>query len=347
VKIALVTTTIHTPKVLELLTRLNPDVRVFVAGDEKTPQEAADFCHDLNGVTYLSPEYQRSLNYRCSDLIGFSCIQRRNIATLEALRYGADVIVSWDTDNIPMDEDYFCNFDEVLNPEHLMGKRCPFSGLLVDTTLSWFDPGQLLSPPARHRGFPYQLKSQMEFKHVVEAKVGVAAGLCLGDPDVGAADRLATRPAVHSVTELARAGVVLDPRRHHTVFNSQNTAFIRELAPAMFMLPHIGRFDDIFASLITQRVMRERGLHVHFGQPFCWQARNAHDLVKDLKEETFGMEHLVEFAAYLAGFQFQPGRTVVDMVRMIFNSVAVRDILPAPTCQAGFAWCDDCEQVLG
>ena len=88
------------------------------------------------------------------------------------------------------------------------------------------------------------------------------------------------RPIVHRVSELLRAGIVVNPKTTHTVFNSQNTAVIRELAPAFFMVPQWGRYDDIFASLMVQRLMRERGLVTHFGQPFVWQQRNAHDLLK-------------------------------------------------------------------
>jgi hypothetical protein len=64
---------------------------------------------------------------------------------------------------------------------------------------------------------------------------------------------------------------------------SPNTAVIRELIPAWFMMPGVGRHDDIYASLIVQRVARERNLHVHFGPPFTYQQRNKHDLIKDLR----------------------------------------------------------------
>ena len=94
-------------------------------------------------------------------------------------------------------------------------------------------------------------------------------------------------PMSGSVHILGATGVVVDLHTH-TVFNSQNTAVIRELIPAWFMMPGVGRHDDIYASLIVQRVARERGYHVHFGPPFTYQQRNEHNLVTDLRAEIDG-----------------------------------------------------------
>ena len=98
--------------------------------------------------------------------------------------------------------------------------------------------------------------------------------MILGDPDTSAVDRISRHPTVHQVSELLRAGIVTDPRECYAPLNSQNIAFVRELAPCFLMVPVFGRYDDIYASLLAQRVMREHNFHVHFGQPFVWQQRN-------------------------------------------------------------------------
>lgn len=347
-KVALITTTINVPRVLELYRRCDDSMlapiptqrtRFFVAGDLKTPVAASSFCADLPGTTFLSPEFQRSCNYACSELIGWNTVARRNIALLEALKWGADLIVTIDDDNIPLGSDYFYNFRTTLLDSH--------GGLLVDTPRSWFDPGELLVPKTKHRGFPFQMKSEVGFSPVIGAKVGVAAGLCLGDPDIDACTRIATNPTVQSVTELGRAGVVLDPRKHWTVFNTQNTAFIRELAPAMFCAPGLGRYDDIFASLVTQRVMRERGTHVHFGPPFVHQQRNQHDLVVDLRAEIDGMDHVLKLSRYLDELRFAPGMSVIAQVRGIYTGLKFEKWYPQIGVEAAMAWCDDCERAMG
>ena len=48
-KIALCTTTIHIPHALKLMREIGPDVRFFVAGDEKTPHGGSGLCMSLDG----------------------------------------------------------------------------------------------------------------------------------------------------------------------------------------------------------------------------------------------------------------------------------------------------------
>lgn len=335
-RIALVTTTINVPEVLRLYRAAGPEVAFFVAGDKKTPEDAVNFCqYDVTNTKYLFEQDQQA--WSCSPLLGWNTIGRRSIAILEALKWGAEIIVTIDDDNIPMSTDYFDRFEMVLGS--------PFSGFAVKG--AWFDPGCLLTPPVSHRGFPHNVaRNEGPVTGIINAKVGVAAGLCLGDPDISAVERIATHPFVHSVTEMGRAGVISLAR---TVFNSQNTALIRELAPAFLMVPQFGRFDDIFASLIAQRIMRERGLVTHFGQPFIHQQRNTHNLVSDLKAELFGMEHVTEFANAINEWTFLKSETetVIGMVRQLYERMG-RDLkwMPDGVSALASAWLDDCEKVL-
>jgi hypothetical protein len=133
--------------------------------------------------------------------------------------------------------------------------------------------------------------------------------------------------------------VVTDPRQVMTVFNSQATAFIRELAPCM-LLPTVQwqRYDDIFASLIAQRVMRERGLHVHFGKPFVWQQRNPHDDLRDLRAEIDGMEHILDLAQRLDRLTFGPSETSFQMARAIWDDTELSEL--------GETWVTDCEKAM-
>jgi hypothetical protein len=170
----------------------------------------------------------------------------------------------------------------------------------------------------------------------------VAAGICLGDPDVSASTRIARSPIAHRVSEVLRAGIVVDPRRTHTVFNSQNTSVIRELAPCFLMVPSYGRYDDIFASLVAQRVMRERGLFTHFGMPFAWQTRNPHNLLADLRAEQWGAEHILEFSAWLDGFLGV--HDVVGFLRVMATNLP--KFIPSGTQELWLAWLSDVEKVL-
>ncbi len=176
----------------------------------------------------------------------------------------------------------------------------------------------------------------------------MVAGACLGDPDIDATTRIASSPIVHGTSQLLYNGVVLDPEIW-TVFNSQNTAFVRELAPAMFMLPFVGRYDDIFASMICQRIMREHDYRIHFGKPFTWQERNVHNLVDNLRDELFGMKHVEQFAQVLDDMPLS-GKIAkggcLGQMRAITDNLKSVFWFPPNTSAAMEAWCDDVEQVM-
>lgn len=335
---ALITTTIRIPFVLALYRRYGSDVAFFVAGDTRQPAGSIEFCDSIN-ATFLEFDDQYRRYPILSELVGERCIQRRNFALLEAVKWGADVIVSVDDDNIPLSPNYFGVFESVLTH--------PFNGLLAFSSSGWFDVGMLLHPVAPHRGFPHARHPAIPvFDSITDARIGVAAGICLGDPDIGACERIANAPTVHSVSELLRTGVVTDPRHTMTVFNSQNTAFLRELSPAFFMFPACGRYDDIYASLVMQRVMRERNLHVHFGQPFVWQQRNSHDLVKDLRAEIDGMQNVERFAAVLDATNLSGVATVCNQVRAILHNLKNEPWFPRQAIDAALAFQDDIEKIL-
>lgn len=341
-KVALVTTTINVPHVLKLYRKLGPDVKFFIALDKNAAfkqiaaaDNGAGFMNGDRRCSWFTPTWQEQ--YSCSELIGWNCIQRRNIATLEALKWGADIIVSVDDDNLALTPTYFEIFERVL---------AGYSGLKASSLSDWFDVGTLLDPVSPHRGFPRSKKSEPVFNSICDAKIGVAAGIVLGDPDIDACTRMVNGPIVHRVSELLRSGIVVD-LHCKTVFNSQNTAFIRQLAPAFFMFPGLGRYDDICASLVMQRIMREKGLHVHFGQPFVIQQRNAHDLIKDLKAEIWGMAHVERFASFLDRLEFNGRGNVLEMCQHVAVNLADESgWFPVQAGRAFAAYLDDCEKSL-
>jgi len=342
-KTALCTTVIHVPHALKLLRKCSEDVRFFVAIDKKTPEAAANFCtYDVSHtqVVYFDA-WER---WKCADAIGFNTIARRNIAFLEALKWGADVIYSWDDDNLNIDRNHFAHIEWAFKTAVVFEQRHLWNGIKVSGLNGWFDPGTLLVPPTRHRGFPHVTPRTKHAEPVTDAKIGVAAGLVIGDPDVDAVTRMEHRPDIGGVHLLGQTGVVVDPNTW-TVFNSQNTAVIRELIPAWFMAPGCGRHDDIFAALVVQRVMRERGYHAHFGPPFTLQQRNPHDLMVDLRAEIDGMSNVTKMAELLDSIPL-PLKSVIDDTRIIYNALAHADWYPKQAVPAALAWLEDCESVL-
>jgi hypothetical protein len=334
---ALVLTTINVPTVLALYRKCDPDVHFYIIGDRKTPD--AEVCRFLEAVpnhSYYGYDYQAKLGYRSHEALGPDTLSRRNIGFLEALKNGADIIVTIDDDNMPVTNDYFFDYAEIMLSE--------FNGIKVSGKDGWFDPGQFLVPPVVQRGFPIQVKHRPKFEPVIDAKIGVASGLILGDSDMDAYTRIGKAPTVGDVAMLARTGCVVDPKTY-TIFNSQNTCVLREFVPAYFMMPGIGRYDDVYASLIVQRVMRDRGYHVHLGQPLVLQERNEHDPIMDLRAEIEGMAHVKSMADLLDSI-ILPAKSIIEDTRIIYEQLMHCSFIPEESAHAGLVWLEDVESVL-
>jgi hypothetical protein len=338
-QVALITTTIYVPRVLELYRNIDKEIMFFVTGDRRTPHaEARSFIEGLGNAKYYSDTDQERLGYECSEIIGWNKIMRRNIALLEAIKYGADIIISIDDDNIPLDHNYFTDFKSTLTSL--------YSGLMASSERHWFNVGEFLNPPVYHRGFPYDYRCddlKIHLSPTCGVKVGVAAGLWFGDPDIDAMERITNRPTVNQLSEVLRTGIVVD-NACFTPFNSQNTAYVLELAPLMMVLVGVGRYDDIWASYIAQRVMMEIDNHIHFGRPFVWQERNPQNLWRNLKDEVFGMEYTTRFCEDLLAANLGEG-SVLDKLRRLYEHLRSVDYLPPVVYELGKAWCNDVERV--
>lgn len=340
-KMALITTTIQPSEVLRLYRKFGPDIPFFVTGDKKTPHEKLrQLAEELYDVHYYDVEDQEKLGYKTSDVIGWNTIRRRNIALLEALRYGAEKIITVDVDNYPMSADYFSTFDSLLSRK--------FNGLMVDSRWDWFNVGDFFIPRIHHRGFPLDYRDMnqddLSFQPIVDAKIGVAAGLWFGDPDVGAMERIINHPMTHQISQLLQRGIIVK-RGVWSPFDSQNTAFLAELAPLMMMLD-VWRYDDIWASYLTQRVMGERGYHIHYGPPFVWQERNRQSLLKNLEAEIFGLKHTLRFCSDLLKINIG-GESVLDDLHVIYEELPRlgKDYLPKAMLDQFGAWLEDLETV--
>ncbi len=91
-KIALCTTTIHVPHALKLLRKCSENVKFFIALDRKSPfGELTGFMTGDPMSCWLTPGWQEQ-KWKCSEALGWNTLARRNIAFLEALKWGADVI---------------------------------------------------------------------------------------------------------------------------------------------------------------------------------------------------------------------------------------------------------------
>lgn len=340
-KIGLVTTSINVPKVLSLYRAFAPtaddrrtEVMFFVAADLKTPPEAFDYCSEEVGeCMYLTPELQRKLPYKSLKHIPWSSDSRRDLAVLEALRWGAEILISIDDDQLPMEASFFWDF------VHLFAQ--PFNGLQLGMPKQWFNAGEFATPVTKQRGLPYDTAFYSNATPITNAQIGAAQGIILGVPDCDAATAITNTPMILNTSDVLKAGFVVDPAAR-AVFNSQTTAFRRELAPAFAqMYPAQGRNTDIFASLLMRRIMRERNLYTYFGPPASFHARQSRPLLPDLRNEMIGNERIVEFAEHLDRAPI-PGKDVIEDCHILTGGFDAR-LFPVEFWNA---WLEDCESVL-
>lgn len=273
--------------------------QVIIAGNENSPHDEIEIALVTAAAKYptVSFDYLRPSDKRCTsswinDYIESNHTHRRNFALLEALHAGADVIITVDDDNFP------ATYTWVDDAKRLLAE--PNSRPVVNSASGWFDPGQLCEPPTVHRGYPISQRQQpgmftttipSEAHHL---RIGVVAGLWLGDPDIDAMERIVNDPVIHGISSSATLA-------HGTwgPFDSQSTAVCRQLAPLMFMWTDVGRYDDIWCSYLMRAIMDVTGYHVTYGEPLVRQERNPHNLLRDLKDEMFGYEHTEDLCSFL------------------------------------------------
>ncbi|KKW14662.1 MAG: hypothetical protein UY55_C0005G0010 [Candidatus Jorgensenbacteria bacterium GW2011_GWB1_50_10] len=338
-RLVLITTTIHVPNVLRSYRRFEPDMEILIAGDRKTPHdEVRVLANEIGNATYFSDKDQERAGYRCSEVMGWNKIMRRNFALLEAIRSHAEIIISIDDDNLPLSNKHITDFNSSLST--------PFDGFKATSETGWVNAAEYLAPKVYYRGFPF---TQRNIDHVPSmvtaenAKVGVANGLTLGDPDINAIDRILTRSMTYHASPILESGFVVD-QKCFSPFDSQNTAFNRELSPLMMMLIGVGRYDDIFASYIAERIMWETDWHVHFGKPFVWQTRNQHNQWINLRDELFGMEYTEKFVEDLQTAELEKNDIIGNLQR-VYDHLAKSDYLPQIVFDMARAWLEDLETV--
>lgn len=287
-KKAIVTTTINAPtkailRYIKIAER--DDWTIYIVGDQKTPHDDyVKLASEHGCVEYIPPVKQEAKYKKLSDLIGWNCIQRRNIGFIEAYNQGADIIATIDDDNIPYD-----NWGQNLS----FGQQTPVAHFQVHDIL--FDP---LSVTANselwHRGFPHELLASRHRAKFIgrfnRIHPLVQADLWDGEPDVDAVARIALGPFDVKFHEEPFAGTAPGP------FNSQNTFLHRDAFPIYFLFPHVGRMDDIWASYVLQKYYPDS---VIYGKASVYQERNDHNLAKDLEMEMIGYKNTLKLCEAL------------------------------------------------
>jgi hypothetical protein len=241
--------------------------KTIVVGDKKTPQE-----YHNSGCTFLSVDKQSGLGYKLYNDLPFNHYCRKNLGYIFAINEGAEVIIDTDDDNIPYSHWSFPEFNGEY--DHLISE----SGFVNIYNLF---TDQNIWP----RGLPLnKIKSKLVSSQFQKgnSNVGIWQGLTDGDPDVDAIYRLLDdAPCFFNKLD----PVILDSGTV-SPFNSQNTAFRKELFPLLYLPATVTfRFTDILRSFVAQPVMWLYKYSLGITQATVKQERNPHDYMNDFKSE--------------------------------------------------------------
>ncbi len=276
----IVTTTINPPTTALLKYASLQDWHVIVAGDHKTN---GNLFNCLKNVTYLSPEDQNLIAPELSELIGWNCMERKNMAILEAYRRGAEYIALIDDDNIPYND---------WGNDLCVGKETTvkFYPKQNENDIA-FDPVGAFDEYKHlwHRGFPLELLPDRVY-NIVEQKTIVPdlqAILWDGDPDVDAICRMMYRPKCKfNPDKFPMASDRFGP------CNGQNIILSRKIVQHYFLFPQTERMQDIWASYYIQAI----GFKVVYTKPGVFSDRSMgtvgrYSVINDMKKEYLGMEY--------------------------------------------------------
>jgi hypothetical protein len=289
----------------------------YIVGDLNTPASCREKCMKIGQrgmqCRYLTVEDQVSFLNKIGfplSHIPYRSDNRRNVGYLKAFEEGCDIIISMDDDNFPMEEDFFLHHS-------IVGDTV--SAVPVSSGNRWVNPMSLLSCRSQSghdilvypRGFPYERRwldtHQRTDGHLHSGRVGINAGLWAGDPDVDAVTRLTTlcQATPHAGWDKKCLYALKDGQLMPV--NSQNTAIVRSAVFSYYFVKMgyringmvIDRFGDIFSGYFLQLCNRSVGNMLTFGDPMVFQARNEHDLLKDLSVELPGILVIEDLLPFL------------------------------------------------
>lgn len=143
----IVSTSINHPTIAIKKFDTMQDWHLIVVTDKKTPKN-----YKLKNGTVLSPRDQEKIDKKLSNIIGWNCIERRNIGLIAAKKMGADIVALVDDDNIPYD-----NWGKNLLLNKIISVK------YYKTNIDAFDPIFYAGyKKLWHRGFPIDLLDKRE-----------------------------------------------------------------------------------------------------------------------------------------------------------------------------------------
>ena len=294
-----------------------------VAGDSRSPHDFS-----IPGCRFLSLADQQRSPFRLGRLCPTRSYSRKNLAYLEAIMAGAQVIVETDDDNFPRDAFWMPRTRQV------RARRVDADGWV--NTYHYFSKSFIWP-----RGLPlrYARGAVAPLYEPELMECPVQQGLADANPDVDAVFRMLF-PLPFSfesgVEPVALSGRAWCP------FNSQNTTFFRDAFPLLYLPAHCSfRMTDIWRSFVAQRVLYQLGKAVLFHECTVWQERNEHDLHRDFCDEIPGYQHNDEIRSALIEVDLTNTTSINVMMERCYQVMIGRGWIGAAEEQLLQAWLAD------
>lgn len=313
-KIAITLTTINLPVIVEKLisqeVSLIDYLEIIIIGDLKTPLNTKEYLSNLPlhkpnvVVRYMDVAEQQERFEKYKKLwnhLPLNSFSRRNFADLYCLSERFDYVIRIDDDNFPISDHFILDHINALELKEVEVYSC---------SSGWFNICELLIEKKGKefypRGFPYPYRNLQSnsVKAISKVKVGINAGLWLGDPDVDAITRLSIRPVATAINDSAFTNSIALETGTWSPINTQNTSYRAELLQISFVSPHVGRYDDIFCGYIARSILDKLEIKSTYGIPVVFQDRNIHDLWNDEKLERFGNTDGVQIIDFLKEYEY-------------------------------------------
>jgi hypothetical protein len=303
------------------------DYSLVVVGDKKSPND-----WHLDGVHYLGIEKQAQNQFKLVQRLPYNHYCRKMIGYLFAIKEGASTIIDTDDDNYPKAAWAFPDFE---------GSFDLISG--VDGYINVYSlfTGHKIWP----RGLPLNaIALQDDLEALIQKQfcnVGIWQGLADGDPDVDAIYRLTNNTPCFFQE---RSPVVLD-RGVVSPFNSQNTAFCKELFPLLYLPTSVSfRFTDILRGFVAQPIMWSRDYLLGFTEATVVQERNNHDLMEDFRLE-IPMYDSCESLVPIVSQVVRKDASISDNLLAAYAELIRCEIVASSEMQILDAWLDDLAKI--
>ena len=311
-KVSLITTSLRIPTGLEAYARNardhgHTDVEFIVVGDRKSDLGISSFCRQISQnyfpAEYLSIDAQQEYlsNHRSKiwKHLSFDSRQRRIVGMLRAWENGADLVIHIDS------QDRLSEVDFIGSHSHV-GRNIKMN--VAKSSSGYFNAASLLSEAQGQsfflRGYPSQQRETGMRPEISEQSIAIAgnSGFCLGWADLDAITCLDGEIRISGVAPGWPEQLCLAPGTW-SPFPAHNLSLKREVVPAYFLSPYVGRYDDIWASYIVSRIAAHLGEGISFGQPAVVRGSSPGNLARQLEQELVGYRQTDRFCAALRSIQ--------------------------------------------